>query len=284
MDNIITKLDEKRIDELLAYTAQYTNKNAESIKNKFMQKTTKRRVPTNRVLLAAAIAAVLITMSGIAVAAFHFLTPGEVMDNLGVSVLGATFNGDNALNVNSTQSDGDFIITLMSVTLGNDIPDEQLNAVGGGVSGDSVYALFAIRRADGSPMMSWESFDPSENMEDPDTLISSLDLFYVSPFIGGFQPNLVNSQVLSRFGAVMVIDGIKYILIECGDLSVFADLGVYIGVISGDIPNYEAFILNEETGEILPNPEFEGINVIFELPFDKSLADPEKAQALLNAG
>ena len=70
--NIITEMDEQRIDELLTYTTGYSEQNAENIKKLFMQKTAKKRSIGRRVLLAAAIAAVAIALSGIALAATGF--------------------------------------------------------------------------------------------------------------------------------------------------------------------------------------------------------------------
>ena len=71
-NNIITEMDEQRIDELLAYTPNYSEQNADNIKNLFLQKTVKKPSFGRRVLLAAAIAAVTVALSGIALAATGF--------------------------------------------------------------------------------------------------------------------------------------------------------------------------------------------------------------------
>ena len=44
----------------------------------------------------------------------------------------------------------------------------------------------------------------------------------------------------------------------------------------------DAFDFNEQTGEITANPNFDGANVIFGLPFDVFLADPTRAQQFLD--
>jgi len=67
-NNIITELDEQRVDELLEYTTGYSERNAENIKKLFMQKTAKKRSLGRRMLLAAAIAAVTVALSGMALA------------------------------------------------------------------------------------------------------------------------------------------------------------------------------------------------------------------------
>ena len=73
MDNsIITELNEQRVDELLAYTPDYSEHNAENIRKLFMQKTTRKHKAGRRLLLAAAIVAVAVALSGIALAATGF--------------------------------------------------------------------------------------------------------------------------------------------------------------------------------------------------------------------
>ena len=62
----------------------------------------------------------------------------------------------------------------------------------------------------------------------------------------------------------------------------FADRGIKIGITPGRAPDFEAFIFDEETGEITPNPEYNGVNILFDLPIDISLADPVKAQQYLD--
>ena len=70
MDNsIITELNERRVDELLAYTPDYSDQNAENIRKLFMHKTARKHKAGRRLLLAAAIAAVAVALSGIALAA-----------------------------------------------------------------------------------------------------------------------------------------------------------------------------------------------------------------------
>jgi len=93
----------------------------------------------------------------------------------------------------------------------------------------------------------------------------------------------LNMHFLGGAGSEVVIDGIEYSLTECDDISVFADRGVYLGIVSGRMPNPDAFILDEETGEISPNAAFDGINILFNLPLDPALADPVRSQQYLDA-
>jgi hypothetical protein len=66
---LITELSEERLDELLAYTPSFTAENLANIKKRCMQKKASRRISGRRILLVAAIAAVAVALSGIALAA-----------------------------------------------------------------------------------------------------------------------------------------------------------------------------------------------------------------------
>ena len=69
--NIITELDEQRLDELMAYAPAYSEESTDTIKRLFLQKAAVKRksVSGKRIFTRALIAAVLVAVSGIAVAA-----------------------------------------------------------------------------------------------------------------------------------------------------------------------------------------------------------------------
>jgi hypothetical protein len=73
-----------------------------------------------------------------------------------------------------------------------------------------------------------------------------------------------------------------YRILACDEVSMFADRGVYLGVNIGSFYDSMAFIYNEQTGELKANPDNDGSSVVFDLPLDKSLADPVKAQEYLD--
>jgi len=66
--NLITELSDERLDELLAYTPAFSAENLENIKKRCLPIKADRRKTGRRALLAAAIAAVIISLSGIALA------------------------------------------------------------------------------------------------------------------------------------------------------------------------------------------------------------------------
>jgi hypothetical protein len=79
-----------------------------------------------------------------------------------------------------------------------------------------------------------------------------------------------------------VSDGVTYRLVECDDVAVFADCGLYFAVGTGAFISRDTFNYDEQTGEIAVNPDYAGASAVFDLPLDKSLADPEAARAYLD--
>jgi len=219
--------------------------------------------------IAAAVAVVML-LATTAFAARYFLTPSEVAEHFGDQTLSAAFSGENAVNINASQTAGEYTFTLMSIVSGSNISHQQ-TLHNGQILSDRTYAVVAIQKTNGSPMLFNE-------------LAAEEDLFYISPYLSGFQPWQINAHTLKGGGFEVIVDGVKYHLLETDDISIFADRGVYIGITPGRTPPYAdgAFTLNEATGEITPNPTFGGINILFNLPLDASHANPEKAQALLD--
>ncbi len=66
-----------------------------------------------------------------------------------------------------------------------------------------------------------------------------------------------------------------YRIIECDSLEMFADRGLTLIVSSTDFYSNEAFDYNEAAGTVSPNPDFDGVNLIFDLPLDTANADYE---------
>ena|GEM_PF-2120389 len=219
-------------------------------------------------LRTAVIIAVAITLlTTTAYAAWRLMNPSEVAELLDDSALSAAFESDSAININETKESGGYIFTLQSIVSGADISDYyQLHYGNEEVRKDRTYLTVAIQKADGTPMDF--GFDAER--------------FYISPYIRGIRPWHLNAHLLGTGATEVWADGVLYRLIECDDITIFADRGVYIGIHSGMLPNNQAILFNEETGELTANSDYDGACVIFELPFDKSLANPEKAQAIID--
>ncbi len=237
----------------------------QKIKYEFKEKTMKKSIIRRffGTTAAAVLASVFITST--AFAAWYFLKPSEVADKFENRALSAAFNSDTAININASVTSGDYIFTLLAIVSGKDITSQPIY-----ILSDRTYSIVAIQKSDGSPMPSMQD-DEYGNMP-----------FYVSPYIKGLKPWQVNAHTMNGGHSEMVIDGVMYRIIDCDEITMFADRGIYLGINTGSFYNSDAFIFNEETGELKSNPDYDGTSAVFDLPIDKSLANPEKSQQYLD--
>ena len=217
--------------------------------------------------IAIAACMLLIITSATVFAATRLLTPREVAYQLGDQSLSAAFASDTAININKTVVSGGYRFSILSIVSGLDISDTLLYSEG--LSHDRSYLIIAIENEDGSPMLTFDDDD--------------IPQFYVSPYIRGFKPWQVNLHTLEGGHKEMIIDGVRYRIVDMENIKVFAEHGIYIGINTGWLFDSEAFIFNADPWELRVNPEFDGVSVVFELPVDLSLADPVRAAEILDA-
>ncbi len=79
----------------------------------------------------------------------------------------------------------------------------------------------------------------------------------------------------------MLKDGVMYQIIDCDNLEVFAERGVYLSVNHSTFFEAEAYQFDKESGEITRNDDYEGLNALFRLPLDLTKADEKAAQEQL---
>jgi len=199
-------------------------------------------------------------------AAWQLLKPSEVADIFEDKALSAAFASEDAVNINETIVSGKYKFTLLAAVAGEDLTDMPYYS-NGEIQRDRLYAVLAVQYADGSPM-------PSTM----DVLYEEVS-FFSSPLIKGVEPTMMNVPAMNGGGSTTsVIDGVLYRIVECDNVAVFADKGLYFAINTGTFFSPDAFIYNEETGEITANANFDGESVIFNLPLDKKYADPAKAE------
>lgn len=217
-----------------------------------------------------AAAMVFVILATTAFAAWYFLKPSDVANQFGDKSLSAAFDGPNAININQSISSGDYTFTLLGIVSGKDITDNPTYNSNGDIMSERTYTVVAIQKKDGTPM-------PSV----PDAEYENLP-FYVSPYIKGLKPWHVNAHTMNGGYVESVVDGVMYRMIECDNVTMFADRGLYLGINSGRSFDKDAFYYDENTGVLTANSDFNGASVVFDLPINKKLADPEKAQEYLD--
>jgi len=220
----------------------------------------------------AAVLAVSLTLaigSTAVFAAWKYLSPAQVAEELNDRKLVEAFQGENAVPVDETQEYGGYRVTLLGAVSGKKISEYMPTDNKGNVEEDRFYAVVAMERADGSPMPSTSEDAYGENP------------FYVSPYIKGLDPKRYSLMSMGGGYSEFVQDGIQYRLLDMENIEIFADKGIYIGVSSGIFYDSDAYNYDKNTGEITRNTSYDGVNALFILPLDKSKADPKAAKAFL---
>ena len=206
------------------------------------------------VLTAAAIALLAVSVS----AAVLWLTPAQVAEEIGDSVLAAAFKRENAVIINESQTAGDYTVTLLGLVSGGDLSDCEV-IKDGEILADRTYAALMVKRTDGSALT-----------ELPEGLM-------VSPLAAGCPPWKVNAFTLDGSRTSFAENGAVYCLLETQNLEMFADRTVYLAVYEGFVPDTETFQMAED-GTISFTADYDGPQALFTLPLDPAGADPEAAE------
>ncbi len=256
----------------------YALANAKAGKENVIMTRTHRRLPA---VVATIMAAIILTIT--AFAAVGLLSPADVANRAGETTLAEYFEngGGEAFDI-EPQTSGGYTITILGIASGSDLSsyDDEIGL-------DTTYIVGSIERADGEPITDYTGI-------------------MVSPVVSGYEPWLVNIFTLDNGSRLMFIeDGVEYFLVRTTNISVFADHTVYIAAYSGALaPTSDMYTLNidgtismaddstitftTDEGDTITvenvtisGEEAEPVHVLFEIPLDESLADPEAAEELI---
>lgn len=215
-----------------------------------------------RVSLGTAVALLALVFGTLGVsAAVRYLTADKVAEEFSNETLSQAFQTEDAILVNESQECAGYRITLLGIVSGEGLSEYTSWDEEGKIQADRTYVVTAIENLDGTPRP-----DVSEERygEDP---------FYVSPYIQGLSMMDYNAHTLGGGYSEDVLDGIQYRILECDNVEIFAKRGVYLGVSDGSFYNNKAFVMDEATGRISRNQEYEGANALFELPIPEDKGD-----------
>ncbi len=206
-------------------------------------------------LKAAVVAACILAGSGSVYAAVHLLRPAEVAKEMKKPELAEQFSKISRNVV--TQENEKYLVSYLGEVSGKNLTEQT----GEDVDKEKTYFVLAVEKKGGK-------------MTYDDTIVAT-------PFIKGFAPWLLNIYTMNGGAESVVKDNVRYYIFEAGNIEIFADRGVYLGVCE-DAPGSEEYSFDEKTGEISKNPSYaKGLNMLFKLELDKKKADPEKAAAYL---
>lgn len=263
--------EDKQIDMLLKQVLSVTKEPDDLLNQTIIAKAKERNAMSKkrRMPMVAAAALTILALSGTALAASRFLGTDKVAEKFEDYKLADAFKGKDAVSVNKTVQSGQYDITLLGIVSGTEISD-YIATGDDEILSDRTYAVVAIANTNGTPM-------PSTSDEN-----YGQEPFFVSPLIKGLKPWQYNIATMNGGYQDFVEDGIMYRLIECNNIEMFADRGIYLCVSDTTFYSVDAYDYDELTGEIAPNSEYEGINVLFDLPIDITKANREKADAYIN--
>lgn len=221
-----------------------------------------RKFHPTRKLIAASACAVLLLGGSSAYAAYHFLSPSQIADEVADNgALSRAFAGEDAVSVNETQQSNGYDITLLGLVSGEKlelcVPQETRE----NVSKSHTYAAVAIAKSDGTDM--------------------EYRNFFVAPLINGVSVLDANAATMDETLTWFCKDGVLYELIECDDLEIFADRGVQLGIVDSFGSETAAFRMDNESGSYRKVEDYAGTIALFTLPLDTTKADPAAAEEYL---
>lgn len=261
---------ERLLKQSLASTAEPEDKLNESLIHQLKELSQMKHKYRKRLSAGLLSAVLLLALSVSAYAAAQLFSAKQIVDHLGDKLLADAFESKDAIQINQSKTSGDYRFTLHGLVSGAGLSEFPHSAEE--IYPDRTYVVVSIARQDGKPMP--DTRDPEYGKEP----------FFISPLIKGLEPWRINIASMSGAYSETVIDGVMYRLLECDQVEIFADRGVYLAISSGKtFYSTEAFRYDEITGEIQPKEDYPGSAVLFDLPLDAAKADPVKAEAYLES-
>lgn len=261
---------ERLLKQSLASTAEPEDKLNESLIHQLKERSQMKHKYRKRLSAGLLAAVLLLALSVSAYAAAQLFSAKQIVDHLGDKLLADAFESKDAIQINQTKTSGDYRFTLHGLVSGAGLSEFPHSAEE--IYPDRTYVVISIARQDGKPVP--DTRDPEYGKEP----------FFISPLIKGLEPWRINIASMSGAYSETVIDGVMYRLLECDQVEIFADRGVYLAISSGKtFYSTEAFRYDEITGEIQPREDYPGAAVLFDLPLDAAKADPVKAEAYVEA-
>lgn len=200
----------------------------------------------------------LIGISGSVFAYFHYMTPAQTAREMGMNTLAEKFEQqeDEVLSVTTKG----YHINYLGVLTGKNLAE---GLEGAEVDKEKTYIVTAIQKENGTAM-------------------TYSDHFFIGPFIKGLNPIHYNITAQGSSATRMIDHGIMYCISECDAINIFAGRGIYLVVQEGKFYDSEAYSMDEQTGVLTANKEYNKVNALFEVKLDERLADEEKVQAYIN--
>lgn len=256
----------KQIEDLLFDSLMARDEPAPALNRQILERWSKedRAMKKKHFYPKAAVAAcvcVLATGSITAYAAYHFLNPAQIAEEAHNIRLSNAFESDCAIEINETQISNGYRITLLGLVSGENLDAYVPGNKKSEIDRKKTYAAFAIERVDETDI--------------------KVDNLCISALVNGIPFSDMNNANMGGSLTWFVQDGVLYELYTCDNLEIFADRGVYLGVVDMFGRENAAFHMDEESGAYRKVEDYEGTAALFQLPLDRSLADETAVQQYL---
>lgn len=243
------EIKEKMLTDILIDVKTEKNSNSRhSIGKEFFMK---------KAVIAAVVMICILAVSGGVYAGYKWLNAKQTVSEMGYEKLSKYFDIDKD-NLKVEENDK-YRAVFLGIISGTNINDKILDE---DIDKKLTYIVTAVERKDGTDM----TYD---------------DEIVVSPFISGVRPMDFSIYSIHGGANMMLKDGILYTLTECDNLELFADRNIYLAVMDG-FNIVEGYHYDEKSGNITRNEKYENLNLLFQVDFDKSKADPAAAQKYLD--
>lgn len=211
-----------------------------------------------RVPLIAAAIALILTFTAFA-AGRILMSPKEIAEHAGNSLLAEAFGKDDVRFDMEPQVSGDYKFSVLGIISGANLEKYT------DVDKERSYIVGAVERADGGKILDFTGIN-------------------ITPLVQGELPWLVNAWTLNggRYEFIYE-DTVDYFIFDCDNIEVFADREIYLAMYEhGMAPSSDIFEMDSD-GKIKFREDCEGAKAIFTLPIDKSKADPKRAKEILDS-
>lgn len=264
----MNKKKEEKLDEILYDSLSPIYEPAQELNRQILEGRPKEAIimkhPRFTKTAAAAAIACIIAVGGTAYAAYRYLSPSQVAEQVSDNnALADAFQSSSAIASDEAQTSNGYDIRLLGLVSGSGLSPYVDEGQVDGLKDRQTYAALAISRTDGT------AIDPEDGGK------------CISPLINGVDWKTANNGTLDAGLHWFVEEGVLYELLECDDLEIFAGRGVQIGVVENFGDETSAFSMDADTGIYKKNESYTGTCALFDLPLDRSKADEKAADAYI---
>lgn len=219
------------------------------------------------IVIAASLGVLLISVTGTALS--RYLTGQKAAEYIHKEEARKAFEKDDKIMINETQEANGYRFTLLEIANGETIcrEREEYEEALNDLNKKTSYILIGIEWLEGV----WKDSEQAAMETD----------FFISPLVQGLKPWLHNIASFEGNRVSALIDGIYYCIIECETVEKFADREVYLCIGDHGFASINDYYYDEKSGEISRKEDYQGINLLFSLPLDKSKADPKAVKEYL---